>query len=106
MCATSQNSKIKTPERPNWRSFCVFTVNPFSANPTKWSNIKWPTPQSDHKPTNCLSIIDHFVGLAFKKLTFNIPRLFSCVFAANVEPVNFFWDRDRSSIVSINFDKI
>ena len=32
-------------------------LNPLSANPTKWSN-----------PTNCLSVFDHFVGLAFKGL--------------------------------------
>ena len=36
--------------------------NPLSANPTKWPNTKWPN------TTNCLSVFDHFVGLAFKGL--------------------------------------
>ena len=33
------------------------SINPLSANPTKWSN------------TLCLSVFDHFVGLALKGLT-------------------------------------
>ena len=33
------------------------SVNPLSANPTKWSNT-----------LNCLSVFDHFVGLALKGL--------------------------------------
>ena len=38
--------------------------NPLSANPTKWSNT---LKQFVGKlPTNCLSVFDHFVGLAFK----------------------------------------
>ena len=38
--------------------------NPLIANPTKWSNI---LKQFVGKlTTNCLSVFDHFVGLAFK----------------------------------------
>ena len=38
--------------------------NPVSANPTKWSNT---LKQFVGKlPTNCLSVFDHFVGLALK----------------------------------------
>ena len=38
-----------------------------SANPTKWSNT---LKQSVNKlPTTCLSVFDHFVGLALKGLT-------------------------------------
>ena len=40
--------------------------NPLSADPTKWSNI---LRQFVGKlPTNCLSVFDHFVGLALKGL--------------------------------------
>ena len=42
-------------------------LNPLSANPTKWSN----TLKQNHRqqPTNCLSVLDHFVELALKGLT-------------------------------------
>ena len=38
-------------------------INPLSATPTKWSNALLPT--------NCLSVFDHFVGLALKGLMRN-----------------------------------
>ena len=42
------------------------TLNPLSANFPKWSNtLKQFVPKL---PTNCLSVFDHFVGLAFKGL--------------------------------------
>ena len=42
-------------------------INPLSANIKKWSNtIKQFV---DKFPTNCLSVFDHFVGLALKGLT-------------------------------------
>ena len=42
-------------------------VNPLSANSTKWSNT---LKQLVRKlPTNCLSVFDHFMGLALKGLT-------------------------------------
>ena len=42
----------------------VIKFNPLSANFTKWSNT---LKQFDLKmPTNCLSVFDHFVGLALK----------------------------------------
>ena len=41
-------------------------INPLSANPTKWSNT---LKQFVGKfPTNCLSVFDHFVGLALEGL--------------------------------------
>ena len=40
-------------------------LNPLSTNPTKCSNTLTIHPQ---EPTNCLSVSDHFVGLAFKGL--------------------------------------
>ena len=41
-------------------------VNPLSVNPTKWSNT---LKQFVGQPTNCLSMFDHFVGLALKALS-------------------------------------
>ena len=49
-----------------WALFYLF--NPLSANFTKWSNI---LKQFIGKlPTNCLSVFDHFVVLALKRLRF------------------------------------
>ena len=42
-------------------------INPLSANPTKSSNTLKQFVGS--VPTNCLSVSDHFVGLALKKLS-------------------------------------
>ena len=45
---------------------CLNLLNPLSTNFTKWSNI---LKQSVGKlPMNCLSVFDHFVGLALKGL--------------------------------------
>ena len=41
-------------------------ISPLSANPTKWSNTLKEF--VGKLPTNCLSVFDHFVGLAFKGL--------------------------------------
>ena len=41
-------------------------IKPFSANPTKWSNTLKQFVGS--LQTNRLTVIDHFVGLAFKGL--------------------------------------
>ena len=44
----------------------ILSINPLSANPTKWSNT---LKQFVGKlPTNCLSKSDHFVGLTYKGL--------------------------------------
>ena len=57
------------------------TINPISANPTKWSNtLKKVIGKS---PTNCLIVFDHFVGLALKELIFN--RLNHEIMAENAE---------------------
>ena len=42
------------------------SLNPLSANPTKWSNILKQF--VGELPTNCLSVFDHFVGMALKGL--------------------------------------
>ena len=41
-------------------------INPLSANPTKWSNTLKQF--VGNLPKNCLSVFDHFVGLALKGL--------------------------------------
>ena len=41
-------------------------INPLSVNFTKWSNT--PKQLVGNLPTNCLSVFDHFVGLALKGL--------------------------------------
>ena len=47
-------------------TFFFFFINLLSANPTKWSNT---LKQFVGKlPTNCLSVFDHFVGLALEGL--------------------------------------
>ena len=46
----------------------MLLLNPLSANITKWSNT---LKQFVGKlPTNCLSVFDHFVGLAIKRLRY------------------------------------
>ena len=51
----------------------VISVNPLSANPTKWSNTpkqfvgKWLNTPTQQR-TNSLSVFDYFVGLAPKEL--------------------------------------
>ena len=44
------------------------TFNPLGASPTKWSNTLKQF--VGILPTNCLSVFDHFVGLARKGLNF------------------------------------
>ena len=48
-------------------------LNTLSVNPTKWSNTLKQIRRL--LPTNCLSMFDHFVGLALKGLT-NLRRIF------------------------------
>ena len=50
----------------------VFVFNPLSENLAKWTDIEtihW------QKPTNCLSVFDHFVGLALKGSIFTSLNL-------------------------------
>ena len=46
--------------------FSLTDIKPLSANPTEWSNILKTIPRL--LPTNCLSVIEHSVGLALKEL--------------------------------------
>ena len=49
-----------------WNNHLWASINPLSANPTKWSNTLKQF--AGKLLTNCLSVFDHFVGLAFKGL--------------------------------------
>ena len=55
-----------------YKQLCLYInlyIDPLSANPTKWSNT---LKQFVSKlPMNCLSVFDHFVGLALKGLRSN-----------------------------------
>ena len=57
----SSTSKLKKKKKKN-----RVKVNPLSVNPTKWSNTLKQF--VGNLPTNCLSVFDHFVRLAFKGL--------------------------------------
>ena len=61
-----------------WKSFKGLLlwaphINPLSANPTKWSNTLEEF--VGNLPTNCLSVFDHFMGLALKGLSHQ-PAMF------------------------------
>ena len=45
-------------------NFISFQINPLSANRTKWSNTLEQF--VGNLPTNCLSVFDHYLGLALK----------------------------------------
>ena len=65
-------------------------INPLSANITKWSNT---LKQFVGKlPMNCLSVFDHFVGLALKGLSLlyqkNLEKAYS--FALQIEKINHY----------------
>ena len=67
----SQNlpKSLKKPNFKNSSGRSVLDVNPLSTNPTKRSNT---LKQFVGKlPTNCLSVFDHFVGLALKGLIYS-----------------------------------
>ena len=51
-------------------SYRMFPFNPLSANSTKWSNTLKQF--VGNLPTNCLSVIDHFVKLTLKGLMFSV----------------------------------
>ena len=58
----------------NWKLFWL-NFNPLSANPTKWF------------PRNCLSVFDHFVGLALKGLNMFLASHFKCVSNPNNDTI-------------------
>ena len=47
----------------------VSALSPLNANPTKWSNTQTIRQLLS---TNCLSVFDHFIGLALKGLTIEL----------------------------------
>ena len=64
----------------------MIKINSLSANRTKWSNTLKQF--VDKLPTNCLSVFDHFVGLALKRLTIKTPewRFWPCSY---ISIINF-----------------
>ena len=54
------------PQKQQIRYFLLTAINPLSAKITKWSNTLKQF--VGNLPTNCLSVFDHFVGLALKRL--------------------------------------
>ena len=67
------HTSLREPLRKKQR---IKAVNPFSANFTKWSNTLKQF--VGNLPTNCLSVFDHFIGLALKGLInfVKIPLLY------------------------------
>ena len=57
-----------------YKIYSKITFNPLRANPTKWSNTLKQF--VGNLPTNCLSVFNHFVGLAFKVLRL-VPLILS-----------------------------
>ena len=55
------------PGTQTYLNWVFFRVNSLSANPKKWSNTLKQF--VGNLPTNCLSVFDHFVGLALKELS-------------------------------------
>ena len=64
------------------------TLNPLSANPTKWSNTLKQF--VGNLPTNCLSVFDHFLGLALKGLIMCRFFVKTIVFFGLVKAMSFF----------------
>ena len=54
--------------------FASYRINPVSTNPTKWSNTLKQF--VGRLPTNCLSVLDHFAGLAFNGLNGSVSVFF------------------------------
>ena len=57
-------------------------LNPVNANITKWSNTLKQFVAS--LPTNCLSVFDHFVGLALKRLSIDLLKMSVCSFESKL----------------------
>ena len=67
----NQNWKIivqASPIRVNLQLMSNPSLNHLSANPTKWSNTLKQF--VGNLPTNCLSVFDHIVKLALKRLIY------------------------------------
>ena len=57
-------------------SVSIAQFNPLSANFTKWSNTVKEFVRK--LPTNCLSVFDHFVGLAIQEFSFKLLLVSRC----------------------------
>ena len=87
---------------PLIRENCDY-FNPFSHNPTKWSNTLQQL--VGNLTTNCLSVFDHFVGLALKGFKFNFG-LFWLSCDSNIETSSCrVWAKLQLSIARPHFLK-
>ena len=77
---------------PLWWNRNAKLFNPFSANFAKWSNT--PKQFVGNLPMNCLSVFDHFVGLALKGLSVQTLTQFLVVFSRLDQLILFyFWEK-------------
>ena len=80
-------NNLDSSEKKHQRLFCSISIqkmfylhdrsrflNSLSANPIKWS--KTLKQLVGNLPTICLSVFDHFVGLALKELIVCFPKIF------------------------------
>ena len=80
-----------------WAAICIYEsfekneyiFNPFSANIAKWSNKLKQFVGS--LTTNCLSVFDHFVGLALKGLTVFIDSSKNFNITMKVRTIRYNW---------------
>ena len=78
------------------RQLTPFLLNALSANITKWSNT---LKQFVGKlPTNCLSVYDHFVGLALKGLKLSAEKMVLIFFAI--------WLNDETILAFLGADQL
>ena len=63
LCAHFSKWSVVNESSPNFG----FSINPLYPNPTKWSNTLKQF--VGNLPTNCLSVLDHFVVLALKGIS-------------------------------------
>ena len=86
-------------KHPSLRLFCKVTaiwLSHLSVKPTKWSNtFKLFVGKL---PTNCLSVFDHFVGLALKGLTLYLKE----DSVRNISQINWSWSQSKCRDKEIN----
>ena len=82
----------------------ILTINSLNANFTKWSNTLKQF--VGNLPTNCLSVLDHFVGLALKGLKQLLKVSLSGNILRNICLENFLQIIIKVSVTEFIFSKI
>ena len=75
-------------------SDCELFINPLSTNPRKWSNTV--NQFVGCQPTNCLSVFDHFMGLALRGLR---DREVKNYFAKQWLSRKFYWYFNKKKVI-------